>query len=80
MRMHGSSYQARSRCVKEQMAHAHGSASSLPQGPRNPLQTRVLFHCAHKMSDETKLMSYHQQLTEQIEDQLSLASIHYQRR
>ncbi|GAX82244.1 hypothetical protein CEUSTIGMA_g9672.t1 [Chlamydomonas eustigma] len=49
------------------------------QGPRCPLQTRILFHCAHKLSDETKLMQYHQQLTESIEDQLSLASIHYQR-
>uniref|UniRef100_A0A7S0WYC0 Intraflagellar transport protein 56 n=1 Tax=Chlamydomonas leiostraca TaxID=1034604 RepID=A0A7S0WYC0_9CHLO len=49
------------------------------QGPRCPLQTRVLFHCAHKGGDEAKLMNYHQQLTESIEDQLSLASIHYQR-
>eukprot|EP00798_Chlamydomonas_sp_ICE-L_P013897 gene13897-19824_t len=28
------------------------------QGPRCPLQTRILFHCAHKMSDETRLMEY----------------------
>ena len=44
-----------------------------------PLQTRILFHCAHKLNEENKLMTYHQQLTESIEDQLSLASIHYQR-
>ena len=49
------------------------------QGPRCPLQTRILFHCSHKLGDETKLMQYHQQLTESIEDQLSLASIHFQR-
>mmetsp|Transcript_38089 Transcript_38089/g.84856 ORF Transcript_38089/g.84856 Transcript_38089/m.84856 type:complete len:556 (+) Transcript_38089:159-1826(+) len=49
------------------------------QGPRCPLQTRILFHCAHKMGDETKVMQYHQQLTESIEDQLSLASMQYQR-
>jgi hypothetical protein len=49
------------------------------QGPRSPLQTRILFHCAHKMADEAKLMQYHQQLTENLEDQLSLASIHFQR-
>lgn len=49
------------------------------QGPRCPLQTRILFHCAHKLNDEDKLMKYHQQLTDSIEDQLSLASIHYQR-
>ncbi len=50
------------------------------QGPRCALQTRVLFHCAHKLGDEAKLMQYHQQLTDSIEDQLSLASIHYHRR
>ncbi|GFH15618.1 uncharacterized protein HaLaN_11872, partial [Haematococcus lacustris] len=40
---------------------------------------RILFHTAHKLNDEGKLMQYHQQLEETIEDQLSLASIHYQR-
>ena len=68
------------------MAARHGvdgdqtAASVCPlQGPKCPLQTRILFHCAHKLADEAKLMQYHQQLTESIEDQLSLASIHYQR-
>jgi intraflagellar transport protein 56 len=49
------------------------------KGPKCALQIRVLFHCAHKQGDEPKLMQYHQQLTESIEDQLSLASIHFQR-
>jgi intraflagellar transport protein 56 len=49
------------------------------RGPNTKLQTRVLFHCAHKRSDETKLMHYHQQLSDSVEDQLSLASIHYLR-
>lgn len=49
------------------------------RGPNTKLQTRVLFHCAHKRNDETKLMHYHQQLSDSIEDQLSLASIHYLR-
>jgi len=49
------------------------------RGPSTKLQTRILFHCAHKFNDESKLMTYHQQLSDSIEDQLSLASIHYLR-
>ncbi|KAF5829604.1 hypothetical protein DUNSADRAFT_15855 [Dunaliella salina] len=49
------------------------------QGPRCGLQTRVLFHVAYKQNDEARLLQYHQQLSDTIEDQLSLASIHYQR-
>ncbi|NXF07615.1 IFT56 protein, partial [Smithornis capensis] len=43
------------------------------------LQNRLLFHLAHKFSDEKKLMSSHQNLQDITEDQLSLASIHYMR-
>jgi intraflagellar transport protein 56 len=43
------------------------------------LGSHILFHCAHKFNDESKLMTYHQQLTDSTEDQLSLASIHYHR-
>jgi len=49
------------------------------QGPQCPLQTRILFHCAHKTGQEEKLMECHQQLGDSLEDQLSLASIHYLR-
>lgn len=49
------------------------------QGPRCPLQTRILFHCAHKRGDEGRLMQYHQQLGSATEDQLSLAAVHFQR-
>ncbi|GBG77774.1 hypothetical protein CBR_g24221 [Chara braunii] len=49
------------------------------KGPNIPLQTRIFFHLAHKFNDETKLMLYHQQLTDSTEDQLSLASIHFHR-
>ena len=49
------------------------------QGPRCALQTRLLFHCAHKSGQEDKLMKCHQQLGDTLEDQLSLASIHYLR-
>lgn len=47
------------------------------KGPSGALQNRILFHCAHKLGDEDKLLVYHQQLTDSKEDQLSLAAIHY---
>ncbi|XP_019336464.1 intraflagellar transport protein 56 isoform X2 [Alligator mississippiensis] len=49
------------------------------KAPKCPLQNRLLFHLAHKFSDEKKLMSFHQNLQDITEDQLSLASIHYMR-
>jgi len=49
------------------------------KGTASKLQTRILFHCAHKFNDESKLMTFHQQLSDSTEDQLSLASIHYLR-
>ncbi|XP_015595437.1 intraflagellar transport protein 56 isoform X2 [Cephus cinctus] len=53
--------------------------SLLAQAADSRLKTRLLFHLSHKMSDETKLMEFHQMLEDVIEDQLSLASIHYLR-
>ncbi|XP_061686761.1 intraflagellar transport protein 56 [Syngnathoides biaculeatus] len=49
------------------------------KAPKSPLQTRLLFHLAHKFSDDEKLMDLHQNLEDVTEDQLSLASIHYMR-
>uniref|UniRef100_A0A8C0FLF5 Intraflagellar transport protein 56 n=1 Tax=Bubo bubo TaxID=30461 RepID=A0A8C0FLF5_BUBBB len=49
------------------------------KAPESRLQNRLLFHLAHKFSDEKKLMSSHQNLQDITEDQLSLASIHYMR-
>jgi len=49
------------------------------KGPQVPLQTRLLFHLAHKLNDEDKLMQHHGKLKTCVEDQLSLASIHYLR-
>ncbi|XP_011850858.1 PREDICTED: intraflagellar transport protein 56 isoform X1 [Mandrillus leucophaeus] len=46
---------------------------------KSRLQNRLLFHLAHKFNDEKKLMSFHQNLQDVTEDQLSLASIHYMR-
>ena len=48
-------------------------------GPKSSLQTRVLFHVAQKQNNEEKLASYQRQLQGTIEDQLSLASLHYMR-
>lgn len=45
-------------------------------GPLCRLQNRVLFHVAHKFSDERQLLNYHNSLDNVLEDQLSLASIH----
>eukprot|EP00047_Mylnosiga_fluctuans_P005886 m.243387 g.243387 ORF g.243387 m.243387 type:complete len:556 (-) comp14230_c0_seq1:148-1815(-) len=49
------------------------------KAPPSPLQNRLLFHLSHKFNDEKRLMTYHQKLQDVIEDQLSLASIHYLR-
>jgi len=49
------------------------------RGPQSALQNRLLFHLAHRLNDESKLMLYHQRLHDTTEDQLSLASIHYLR-
>ena len=49
------------------------------KGPDTKLRTRVLFHCANKKDDEATLMRYHSQLGDSVEDQLSSASVHYQR-
>ena len=49
------------------------------KGPATRLQNRILFHCAHKLGDETKLMKAHQKITDSSEDQLCLASIHFLR-
>lgn len=53
------------------------SQKILEDAADNKLRTRLLFHLAHKMGNESKLVEYHQMLQDVIEDQLSLASIHY---
>jgi len=47
--------------------------------PMVSLRNRLLFHSAHKLDDQEKLMMRHQDLSEQNHDQLSLAAIHYLR-
>jgi intraflagellar transport protein 56 len=57
----------------KEASEAAGSA------PASRLKNRLNFHCAHKFTDEQMLMTYHQQLQDLVEDQLSLAAIHYLR-
>jgi len=47
--------------------------------PDSPLKTRILFHTAHKLNDESAMMAHHQALTDTLEDQLCLAAIQYLR-
>ncbi|XKL67233.1 hypothetical protein PGB90_010653 [Kerria lacca] len=51
----------------------------LEKASNSRLKIRLQFHLSHKLNDEARLMEYHKQLADVIEDQLSLASIHYLR-
>eukprot|EP00164_Ancoracysta_twista_P000249 GFYU01000352.1.p1 GENE.GFYU01000352.1~~GFYU01000352.1.p1 ORF type:complete len:548 (-),score=193.35 GFYU01000352.1:55-1698(-) len=66
-------------CCMYHLGMYNEAASEAAQGPATRLQTRLLFHIAHKTNDENKLMVYHQKLADSLEDQLCLASIHYLR-
>ncbi|KAK8882539.1 Intraflagellar transport protein 56 [Tritrichomonas musculus] len=49
------------------------------KGPSCDYRTRLLFHIAHKRNDETQLFKAHSELIGTLDNQLSLAAIHYQR-
>lgn len=49
------------------------------KGPDGGLKSRLLFHLAHRMNHESKLLMYHSKLSDTQEDQLSLAAIHFMR-
>lgn len=55
------------------------SKNTLKSAPPSSLKTRLNFHLSHKLGDETALMEHHEQLQDVLEDQLSLAAIHYLR-
>ncbi|WIA41956.1 hypothetical protein OEZ86_009260 [Tetradesmus obliquus] len=55
------------------------AAEAAAKGPRCPLATRIQFHCAHKRGDEDALMALHSSLGDSLEDQLSLAALHFNR-
>ncbi|ENN77902.1 hypothetical protein YQE_05579, partial [Dendroctonus ponderosae] len=55
------------------------SHEMLLQAPTGDLKIRLNFHISHKLKDEASLMENHQNLQDILEDQLSLAAIHYLR-
>ena len=57
----------------------HEAEKMCDKADKSQLRTRLKFHLAHKFGDEKKLMTFHQELEDVTEDQLSLASIHYLR-
>jgi len=49
------------------------------KGSECSLKTRILFHLCQKLDNEDGVIKYHQKLEETLENQLSLASMHYLR-
>lgn len=52
---------------------------SAEKGPSCDFKTRLLFHIAHQTNDDQQLYQAHSQLLGTLENQLSLAAIHYMR-
>jgi tetratricopeptide (TPR) repeat protein len=65
--------------VKQRIEKEVTLERSTQRAPEHALKNRLLFHIAHKVDDQDKLMMRHQELTDTNEDQLSLAAIHYLR-
>ena len=63
-------------CCLERLGWHQEAEEAALKGPACPLQNRLLFHLAHRLNDESKLMAHHQKLADTTLDQLSLASIH----
>lgn len=51
----------------------------MEQTPNTPLKLRLLFHLAHKFGNDAQVTQLQDSLQEDVEDQLSLASMHYLR-
>eukprot|EP00758_Cryptobia_borreli_P007927 Tbor_TRINITY_DN5343_c1_g1::TRINITY_DN5343_c1_g1_i1::g.4511::m.4511/K19685/TTC26, IFT56, DYF13; intraflagellar transport protein 56 len=47
------------------------------KGPAASLRNRLLFHISQKLDNEKAMTEYHAQLEDTVEDQLSLAAMHY---
>ncbi|EAY14740.1 hypothetical protein TVAG_038480 [Trichomonas vaginalis G3] len=52
---------------------------SANKGPNCDFKTRLLFHIAHQTNDDKQLLESHSQLVGTLQNQLSLAAIHYMR-
>lgn len=46
-------------------------------GPNSPLKNRLLFHTSDKLQAENDVLKYHQLIQSTVEDQMSLAAMHY---
>lgn len=66
-------------CCYFMMGMYNEAKDALEKGKHSKLSNRLLFHLSHKFNDENQLMSFHSKLQDVVEDQLSLASIHYLR-
>jgi hypothetical protein len=76
----GSAATATTTTTGSEQAAATGDGATPPlPSPGEILRNRLLFHIAHKLGNENKLLLYHQRLTDTMEDQLSLAAIHFLR-
>ena len=51
-------------CCLERLRRHQDAEEQANKGTAGPLQNRVLFHLAHRVGDETKLMSHHQKLAD----------------
>lgn len=49
------------------------------QIPNTSLKLRLMFHLAHKFNNEDQVMQLHDSLQDIVQDQLSVASLHYLR-
>lgn len=49
------------------------------QVPNTSLKLRLMFHLAHKFNNEEQVMQLHDSLQDVVQDQLSVASLHYLR-
>ena len=54
------------------------SEKAAEKADKSQLKTRLRFHLAHKFGDEKKLMSFHQELEDVVEDQVGLANVRRQ--
>lgn len=52
---------------------------SIEDIPNTSLKIRLLFHLAHKFNNDDQLMELHESLRDVVEDQLTLACLHYLR-
>lgn len=58
----------------------HSESLEMVEGTKDtPAKARLLFHLMHKLSNEDRLLELHSSLKDILEDQLSLAGMHYLR-